>query len=172
MDVTHNSRQLTMLVVLRMLMGWHFLHQGVQSFRAPGEGALYLLGPDSLLPEIFRMVSTRLAPFLLQLTGPLNTGLLIVTGVSLVLGCYARYGKALGIMLLAACYVAYLPLGPLESRGALEVVNAYLLEAAALSVLFVFPTSHLLGLDRFVALRPAARRGHHNKRNPVVKTAA
>ncbi|NOZ04527.1 MAG: DoxX subfamily, partial [FCB group bacterium] len=69
-------------------------------------------------------------------------------------GLLGRYASLAGMVLLLIYYFFTPPLLGLEySRpweGSYIIVNKNLIEACALYVLYVFPTSNIIGLDRLI----------------------
>jgi thiosulfate dehydrogenase [quinone] large subunit len=72
----------------------------------------------------------------------------------LFVGLLSRPGKILGIILLSLYYLAYPPFSGLGENihveGSYWIVNKNLIEMAALFVLYLFPTSKITGLDRYI----------------------
>jgi thiosulfate dehydrogenase [quinone] large subunit len=84
----------------------------------------------------------------------MNVWGLILIGLSLILGVLSRAGILAGIVLLAFYYLSHPPIigadYALPSEGSYLWVNKNLIEMIALAVLYVFPTSRILGLDRLI----------------------
>ena len=84
----------------------------------------------------------------------INVWGLIIIGTFLIAGVLARQIALAGMTLLILYYLAHPPLIGLESvlpqEGSYLVVNKNLIEVAALLVLALFPTSHIIGLDRLL----------------------
>ncbi|MDD4192583.1 MAG: hypothetical protein PHI28_14715, partial [Mangrovibacterium sp.] len=68
-----------------------------------------------------------------------------------LLGLFSRTASMFGVVLLLMYYLNSPPLTGLEyslpSDGNYLIINKTLIEALSLLVLFLFPTSHLIGLD-------------------------
>ncbi len=136
------------LVFLRILIGWHFLYEGV----------IKLFNPDW---TAFGYLATAQGPFksiFIALTGDgiigwvdtLNTLVLIFVGVTLILGIFEKWGLIAGMALLLMYYFAHPPFPWLEQRnveGSYWFVNKNLIELAALWVLYQIPTSEYFGLN-------------------------
>jgi thiosulfate dehydrogenase [quinone] large subunit len=79
---------------------------------------------------------------------------LIVIGLCLFLGVFARPAKISGILLLFLYYISYPPFADysvsIPVEGSYWIVNKNLIELAALVVLYFFPSSHITGLDRYL----------------------
>lgn len=147
----YNSLQLTALVALRMLIGWHLLYEGIAKLlNSYWTSAGYLQASQGPFSDWF----VRLAadPGTLGVVDALNKWGLVVIGAALLVGFGARPAALLGAALLLLYYLANPPLLGLEAsiptEGSYLFVNKVLIEMAALLVLVAFPTSHLVGLDR------------------------
>jgi thiosulfate dehydrogenase (quinone) large subunit len=148
--------QLFWLVVLRVVIGWHFLYEGLVKLVNPNWSSLgYLLDSEGPLQDVFfRMAS---APSLLQVVDYLNIWGLILIGFCLITGLFERIALTGGIVLLAFYYLSHPPLIGLSyglpSEGSYLIVNKTFIELIALVVLLVFPTARRIGLDRIVFYR-------------------
>jgi len=71
-----------------------------------------------------------------------------------MVGLFNRYASLAGMILILTYYLFSPPLIGLEysrpGEGSYIIVNKNLIEACALLVLYYLPTSHLIGLDRFL----------------------
>ena len=92
-------------------------------------------------------------PTLLTISDYANMYGLTLVGVSLLLGLFSRYGSIVGMGFVLSYYLFAPPLLGLEygkpNEGSYLIVNKNLIEACALWVLYAFPTSQIIGLDRF-----------------------
>jgi len=143
--------QLVSLVALRMLIGWHFLYEGIAKLLNPyWTSAGYLQAAQGPFSEVF--VSLAADPGTLGVVDTLNKWGLVIIGAALVIGFGARMAAFWGAVLLFLYYLANPPLLGLETsiptEGSYLFVNKVLIEMVALLVLLAFPTSHLVGLDR------------------------
>ena len=93
--------------------------------------------------------------FLLSFVDTLNMWGLTLIGLSLMFGLMSRWGSIVGACLLVVYYLFHPPLVGLEyskpPEGSYLLVDKNLVEACALFVLAMFPTSHITGLDRFLS---------------------
>ena len=153
-SIVKNKYQLYGLVTLRVLIGWHFLYEGVSKIINPyWSSVAYLLdskGPFSGLAET--IVSN---PTLLSISDYVNMWGLTLVGASLLLGLFSRYTTLIGMGLVILYYLFAPPLLGLEysrpGEGSYIIVNKNLIEACALWVIHSFPTSHVIGLDRLLS---------------------
>jgi uncharacterized membrane protein YphA (DoxX/SURF4 family) len=145
-------------VVLRTLIGWHFLYEayfklllpawsraGVPLARwsaagylaaasGPFAGAFHALGASSLAPWIDRAVPA---------------GLLFV-GLSLTLGFFTRFGCAVAILMLSLFYLSAIPTTGVPvtgQEGNYLLVSKTLIELAAVMVVMAFHTERIAGID-------------------------
>lgn len=150
----YSSGQLFALVLLRMLIGWHFLYEGVVKLWNPGWSARgYLLDSEGLFEGLFAWMATSSG--VLDVVNFLNVWALILIGLGLLVGFLSRWAALGGIVLLAFYYLSHPPLIGVEyalpSEGSYLWVNKNLIELFALAVIMAFPTSKIIGLDRLVA---------------------
>ena len=143
--------QLVSLVALRMLIGWHFLYEGIAKLLNPyWTSAGYLQAAQGPFADAF--VALAADPGTLGVVDALNKWGLVIIGAALVIGFGARMAAFLGAALLFLYYLANPPLLGVETsiptEGSYLFVNKVLIEMVALLVLLAFPTSHLVGLDR------------------------
>lgn len=133
------------LVLLRILVGWHFLYEGVIKAYNPSWTARGYLLSASILKPFFTWLA---GDSLIATVNFLNIAGLIAIGISLLLGLKVRWGCVAGILLLAFYYLAHppfpgLPQGPAE--GSYWLVNKNLIEIAALLVIYQFPFEAFAG---------------------------
>jgi thiosulfate dehydrogenase [quinone] large subunit len=142
-----NATQRNTLVLLRVLIGWHFLYEGViKAYNPSWTSRGYLLSASILKPFFAWLASESLVSTI----DFLNIAGLIIVGISLLIGIKVRWGCIAGIALLALYYLAHppfpsLPQGPAE--GSYWIVNKNLIELAALLVIYQFPLSSAFGLE-------------------------
>ena len=145
--------QFTTLVGLRLLVGWHFLYEGLAKITNPyWTSAGYLEESQGWFADQFLSLATN--PGTLTLVDYLNQWGLVLIGLALVVGFLARPAAVAGALLLLLYYAAAPPFPGLEysipTEGSYLIVNKTLVELAALLVLFAFPTSHQMGLDGLI----------------------
>jgi thiosulfate dehydrogenase [quinone] large subunit len=162
-------QQLT-LVLLRTLIGWHFLYEGYFKLLYPAwsrdgaplerfTSAGYLRGVSGPLGDLFRMLADP------AWTPWVDNGVaiaLLVAGLLLILGLFTQLGCVMACALLLVFYVSAIPLEGTpqpRSEGTYLIVNKNLIEAAAVGVLFAFRTGRIAGLD--VLRRRTVRAGLH-----------
>lgn len=161
---TYRPWQQVALVVLRTVIGWHFLYEAYYKIWSPAwspagaplprwTSAGYLRGASGPLAGLFqRLLDTGLTPWIDR---SVKIGLLLI-GLSLILGLFTRIGALAALVFLSLVYLLYLPLTGVPqpgNEGTYLVVNKTLIEAAAVFVLLVFDTGAIAGLDLLLRRR-------------------
>ena len=152
------------LIVLRTLIGWHFLYEGYTKLLQPAWGrvgapvarwssAAYLKGATGPFADTFHALGSS------SWIGTIDVAVaiaLVAVGLSLILGFFTQLGCAGAIALLATFYVSAIPMGLPEARseGTYLIVNKNLIEAAAVLALMTFRTGRIAGIDTWWAARP------------------
>ena len=152
-SIKSNQYQFYGLVTLRFLIGWHFLYEGISKLLNPyWSSAAYLLDSKWIFSGLANTIVSN--PNLLTISDYINMWGLTLVGVSLIFGIYSRYGSLIGMGFIMLHYLFAPPLVGLEygkpNEGSYIIVNKNLIEACALWVLYSFPTSQHIGLDRFL----------------------
>ena len=138
--------QANALVLLRILIGWHFLYEGViKAYNPSWTSRGYLLSASVLKPFFAWLASDSF----ISVIDSLNIIGLIAVGISLLIGIKIKWGCIAGILLLILYYLAHPPFpglaqGPAE--GSYWIVNKNLIEMAALFVIYQFPLTSVFGL--------------------------
>ena len=151
---TFTPFQLTTLVLLRVLMGWHILYEGIAKLMIPNwTSATFLRESQWILSGFSNWIISN--DGVLQLVDFMNTWGLIAIGLGLMLGLFSRLSAFAGAALLFIYYLNNPPLLGLEyslpSEGNYLIVSKTLIEAIALLVLGGFPTGTVFGLDIYVS---------------------
>jgi thiosulfate dehydrogenase [quinone] large subunit len=149
----YSKFQKAALVVLRIFIGWHFFYEGLAKLINPyWTAAGYLAESQGWFSGWFLRIASN--PSALAVVDFLNVWGLIVIGLGLMLGLFARPATIAGIVLLALYYVAAPPFAGytygMPAEGSYLVVNKVLIELAALCVLLAFPTSKVFGFDGLI----------------------
>jgi thiosulfate dehydrogenase [quinone] large subunit len=145
----YTNFQLTALVVLRLLIGWHFFYEGLAKLINPYWTAAGFLSESQWWFKGF-FVSLAANPGSLAIIDFL---------LGLLLGGLTRVATIAGIVLLFLYYIATPPfvgyVYSMPAEGSYLIVNKVLIELGALVVLLAFPTGALFGLDRLLLLKRA-----------------
>ncbi|MAJ50948.1 MAG: DoxX subfamily [Flammeovirgaceae bacterium] len=147
------------LVLLRILIGWHFLYEGVLKLYNPAWTSKAYLSSAELLRPLFQWLSSDA---MIHLVDNLNIFSLMVVGLSLLLGLFERIGSVFGICLLLIYYIAHPALpgaSQVGTEGSYWIINKNLIEATALFVLYHIPTGSYFGLNllRKILLAPQTK---------------
>ena len=147
---TFSSLQLTTLVVLRLLIGWHLMYEGLSKLFTANWSSLGFLRESQWILSGFSdwIISNK---GVLHVVDFLNTWGLIAIGAGLILGLFSRAAAIFGAALVFVYYLNNPPLigmtYSLPTEGSYLIVSKTLIEAVALFLLAVFPTSTIFGLD-------------------------
>lgn len=150
---TFTTPQLTTLVVLRFLIGWHLLYEGFSKILIPNWSSFEFLQESKwILAGFAKFVLGN--NNVLSVVDFLNIWGLIAIGLGLIFGLFTRMASISGALLLLLYYLNTPPLIGLEysvpTEGTYLVVSKTLIESVTLVVLAVFPTSSIFGLDMFI----------------------
>ena len=154
--IVYTTPQLIALVLLRILIGWHFLYEGITKVMNPNwSSASYLLESKWIFSDFFLAIVAN--PTALRIVDLLNEWGLIAIGAGLIAGAFTQIATIAGILLLFLYYISTPPLVGLSytipAEGSYLIVNKNLIEMAALVVLALFPTGRIIGLDVFIFRR-------------------
>lgn len=141
------------LLLLRFFTGWHILYEGVAKLLIPQwTAAEYLRNAEWILSGFAEWIVAH--DTVLCVVDFLNVWGLIAIGAGIIFGLFFRVAAVSGAVLLLLYYLMTPPLAGLEyalpADGSNLIVNKTLIEAAALLILAVFPTSNRFGLDYFI----------------------
>ena len=142
----------TIITIIRMAIGWHFLYEGLSKLIAnEWSAASYLNNTNGFLSGFYHWLAA--APFRLEIVDFLNIWGLILIGLALFVGCCARWASIAGVLLLTLYYFAYPPFGAtlLGGDGTSYIINPLFIETAIL-VLFFFHPEKGYGLDDMLQL--------------------
>ena len=152
-ETNYSNFQLTSLVVLRVLIGWHLLYEGVVKLANPNwSSSAYLKDSKWIFSGIFNWIAEN--PDVLSVVDFINMWALTIIGAALIAGLFTKYAAIGAAGLLGLYFLAAPPFIGLSYtipfEGNYLFVNKNLIEIAALIVLLLFPTSQIIGLDRLV----------------------
>ncbi len=152
-DQKFNNLQMIALTIMRVLIGWHFLYEGVAKLMKPNWSAAgYLLQARGIFSGIFRWIAN--SPDVLSIVNQMNIWGLIAIGLGLILGCFTRLASIAGMLLILLYYfcnplfVGFYYSIPME--GNYMIVNKNLVELAALFVIMVTYSGRYAGFDRIL----------------------
>jgi thiosulfate dehydrogenase [quinone] large subunit len=141
------------LITLRVVIGWHFLYEGVAKLANPNwSSAGYLMDSQGFLKGFFYWLASDAS--ILGVVDFLNVWGLIAIGLGLILGLFTTLALWSGVVLLACYYLSHPPFVgasyALPMEGSYLLVNKTLIELVALIVLAGFPTGRIVGIDRLI----------------------
>lgn len=144
---------INILIVLRIIIGWHFLHEGVSKILKPGWTCMgYLVDSQGPFSFVFHAIAKSTA--MVNIADWVNVIGLTAIGLSLIIGLFERPALIGGIVLLAFYYLSHPPLigmnYAMPSEGNYLFVDKNLIEMVLMMLLYVIPTSHIVGLKRIV----------------------
>ena len=147
---TFSTLQITSLVILRLLIGWHILYEGLAKLLNPGWSSFGFLSESQWMLSGFADWALS-SKSILDVVDFLNIWGLVAIGVGLILGIFTRYAAYAGTILLLVYYINNPPFIGMEyvlpSEGSNLIVNKTLIEAVALFVLAIFPAHTRFGLE-------------------------
>lgn len=136
--------QWLVVTVLRMVVGWHFLYEGVWKLMQNGNWSClsYLDGAQGPLAALFKWMGS--VPFVVTIGNHAVMWGLVLIGLSLITGVLARLAAVFGILLMAMFYWAQPP-EPLAAAfsgadGRFFVFERNAIESLALAAVIAIPT--------------------------------
>lgn len=137
LDHEYSKFQFWVLVLLRVVIGYHFIYEGFNKLVNP------LWTSAGFLSQSYGVFSSIAnSPFFLSAVNFINIWGQIFIGLSLIVGLFTRYASWAGVLLLLLYYIA-LPPSVLGNF----FVDRNLLELFGLMIVALFPTSQVIGLD-------------------------
>jgi thiosulfate dehydrogenase [quinone] large subunit len=141
------------ITVLRVLVGWHFLYEGIAKLTAPSWSAAgYLKLARGPFAGMFKSIAAQ--PNLLANADLITMWGLTIVGALLILGLFTRLASLGGIAFILMFYLATPPFVgyfyAIPSEGSYLIVNKNLVELSALAVIFLTRSGLFAGLDRIV----------------------
>jgi len=164
-----SGAQQAALVILRTLIGWHFLYEGYYKLMLPAWGADgkplspwtsvgYLKAASGPLARVFQWMID--AGWIGWIDKTVKISLLLI-GLSLILGLLTRAGLWGAVFFLTLFYLLAIPTAGAPqpgNEGTYLIVNKTLIEGAAVGVLLTFNTGAIAGLDMLLSQWKSARR--------------
>ena len=99
-DINYSNMQLIGLAALRVLIGWHFLYEGLVKVINPNwSSAGYLMDSQGFLAGFFQSLATNQS--VLSVVDFMNMWGLVAIGLGLILGCFSRIALSGGISIVA-----------------------------------------------------------------------
>ena len=141
------------ITVLRIVIGWHFLYEGVSKLTSTTWSAAgYMKASRGPLAEFFRCIASQ--PHLIDNANLITMYGLTIVGVLLMLGLFTRLAAAGGIGFILLFYLCNPPfIGyfyAIPTEGTYLIVNKNLVELCALVVILLTGSGRFAGLDAIV----------------------
>ena len=154
-NIKYTNWQVSALVILRVLIGWHFLYEGLVKVVNPNwSAASFLLAAQGPLANLFKSMASN--PTILSTVDFCNQWGLVLAGLSLMVGLLSRWACIGGMALLFMYYISnppFIGLNTIATEGNYLIVNKNLIELFTLLVLFLFPTDKIIGLGKLFLKR-------------------
>ncbi len=149
----YSGFQLWSLVALRVLVGWHFLYEGIAKILNPHWSSVgYLNEAQGFFSGLFEWIVVD--PTRVAIVDICNMYGLMAIGLGMFLGVLTRTATVSAAALLLIYYLVTPPFVGLSYQipfeGSYLVVNKTLIEFAGVLVLIAFPTGTQVGFDRLI----------------------
>ncbi len=156
-----------LLSIIRVLIGWHFLYEGIIKLASPSWTAgPYLLESTWVFAGFFKAMAAN--PTALSIIDFLNIWGLILIGAGLLAGLFTRIASWSGATLLLLYYLVHPPFVGIMDSNAMEGsyiwVNKNLIEMVVLILLARIPIKWMFGADNLIA------QGKENRKKDGIAT--
>ncbi len=142
--IKYSKIQTIILVLLRLVVGYHFLFEGMDKLFDPNwTSAGFLLQSNWLFADIFHSLVE--SSIILAVVDFMNIWGQILIGIGLLLGLFSTWAAYAGALLIFFYYIAIPPF-----TTSYTFIDKNLLELFAFLVLAVFPTSQIIGIDLLI----------------------
>jgi thiosulfate dehydrogenase (quinone) large subunit len=150
----YSNLQTFLLVALRVIIGWYFLYEGIVKIANPDWSSFgYLMDSQGIFAKLFHNMAAN--NDVVAVVDWLNKWGLTMIGLGLMLGLLTQIALVSGILMLIMYYCSHPPLASITymmpQEGSYLWVNKTLIEIFTMAVLMVFPTGHIIGIDRFIS---------------------
>jgi thiosulfate dehydrogenase [quinone] large subunit len=153
--IKYSKIQTIVLVLLRLVVGYHFLFEGMDKLFDPNwTSAGFLLQSNWLFADIFHSLVE--SSIILAVVDFMNIWGQILIGIGLILGLFSTWAAYAGALLIFFYYIAIPPF-----INSYTFIDKNLLELFAFLVLAVFPTSQIIGIDLLIN---KLKKGIHDKK--------
>ena len=139
------------LTVLRVLVGWHFLYEGISKLAMDNwSSSVYLMESKWIFAGFFHWIIGN--PTALAFVDFVNIWGLILIGLGLFVGMFTRLASISGMLLMIMYYVANPPFmySSVPAMGQYYIINLNLIEAFVLLVFAILRKDYLWSLDRII----------------------
>lgn len=141
------------IVLLRIVIGWHFLFEGISKLFSPSwSSADFLLLSNWIFKDFFHWIAE--SPGVLSIADFTVIWGLIIIGLALFVGFFDRIISIAGMALLGLFWLANPPLTGMDfglpHEGNYLIVDKNLVELFGLLVISLFPTGRTFGMELFL----------------------
>jgi thiosulfate dehydrogenase [quinone] large subunit len=152
-DAKLSRSAMVAITILRVVVGWHFLYEGIAKLTSPSWSAAgYMKVSRGPFAAFFHWIAGQ--PQLLDKANLITMYGLTIVGVLLILGLFTRLAAVGGIGFVLLFYLCNPPFVgyfySIPTEGSYLIVNKNLVEACALVVLVTTRSGLFAGLDRIV----------------------
>jgi thiosulfate dehydrogenase [quinone] large subunit len=152
-DMKLSRSAMIAITVLRVVVGWHFLYEGIAKLTSSSWSAAgYMRASRGPFAAFFRWIANN--PQLLDNANLITMYGLTVVGVLLILGLFTRLAATGGIALILLIYLCNPPFVgyfyTIPTEGTYLIVNKNLVELCALAVILLTRSGLFAGLDRIL----------------------
>jgi len=152
-DARGSQWPLVAITLLRVVVGWHFLYEGIAKLTsASWSAAGYMRQARGPFAGLFRWIASQ--PNLLANADLITMWGLAIVGALLILGLFTRLASIAGIGFILLFYFANPPFVgyfySLPSEGSYLIINKNLVELCALLVILATRSGLFAGLDRIL----------------------
>ena len=136
--------QTVVLVLLRLVIGYHFLEAGFDKLFNPNwTSAAFLLQSNWIFAGFFHFLADNQT--ILAIVDFLNIWGQILIGLSLIIGLFSTWAAFFGALLILFYYIAIPPF--IEGYS---FIDKNLFELFAFLIIVLFPTSKIIGIDLLI----------------------
>ncbi|RLD73303.1 MAG: DoxX subfamily [Bacteroidetes bacterium] len=140
----YTKTQTIVLVLLRLVIGYHFLEAGFDKLFDPNwTSAAFLLQSNWIFADLFQLMADNQT--VLAIVDFLNIGGQILIGLSLIIGLFSTWAAFFGAVLIFFYYIAIPPF-----VDGYTFIDKNLFELFAFLIIAFFPTSRIIGIDLLV----------------------
>ena len=140
----YTKAQTIVLVLLRLVIGYHFLEAGFDKLFNPNwTSAAFLLQSNWVFSDFFHFLADNQT--VLAIVDFMNIWGQILIGLSLIIGLFSTWAAYFGALLILFYYIAIPPF--IEGY---TFIDKNLFELFAFIVIALFPTSRIIGVDLLV----------------------
>ncbi|MDY9918280.1 MULTISPECIES: DoxX family protein [Proteiniphilum] len=149
-SIHYSKLQRYALFILRVLIGWYFLYEGLAKVFTPNWSAFgYLMDSKGMFASFFVRLAEN--PASLEVVNFINIWGLTIVGLMLVLGLFTNIGYIGAMIFLLLYYLSHPPLlfaeYILPAEGSYLWVDKNLILLVTVAVLMLFPASRAISFD-------------------------